>query len=299
MSKPSYENYFSLKILKEPEVDRRGAIILSQVDYIVEKSPWVIKKFYVIEIRSWRGLNESKYAHIKLVEDLSLWEQTLKLFPEAICLDIGTADFVDTDSFRPLGLNKDYSGIQVSHWSDFKRPELFTRAAGLLPKRKFLKLGHFVDGGSPLELEVRNKNIYLAKELGAKIDVPYSYVLNNKGFPNTKEIMNQYINSAQIGILTTAVEGINRFKMECLSTNIPVIVPADTSYPTKKHINEETGGFFNPTPKDLARKIEDVIENIEKYNPRDYVKKITGKSISLQKLKGALKEACKIYGEEY
>ena len=68
---------------------------------------------------------------------------------------------------------------------------------------------------------------------------------------------------------------------------------------TVYNINEETGGFFNPTPKDLARKIEDVIEIIEKYNPRDYVKKITGKSISLQKLKGALKEACKIYGEEY
>ena len=76
------EGYFSLHILKEPKNNEKGAIILSQVDAIVDEFPWVKDKFYIVERRAWRGLNESRYAHIKLVEDLSLWEETLEKFPE-------------------------------------------------------------------------------------------------------------------------------------------------------------------------------------------------------------------------
>ena len=296
---PVPEGYFSLHILKEPKNNEKGAIILSQVDTVVDEFPWVKDKFYIVERRAWRGLNESKYAHIKLVEDLSLWEETLEKFPNSICLDIGPADFVDTTIFKNLNLVKDYDGIQISHWSDFKRPELFTRAAGLIPQRKFLKLGHFVEGGLETEYQIRDKNILLAKELGAKIDVLYSSILNNKNLPNDKETINNYINQAKIGILTSAVEGINRFKMECLSAGIPVIVPSDTSYPTKKHINDKTGGFFKPTPEDLANKIEEVLENYSIYAPREYIEKNTGKIISLRKLKDAFKELCKKDNQVY
>ncbi len=293
------EGYFSLYVLKEPEETRKGAIILSQVDNVVEELPWIKNRFYIVERRGWRGLNESKHAHIKLVEDLSLWDETISCFPEAICLDIGPADFVDIDEFKPLNINKDYDGIQISHWSNFKRPELFTRAAGLLHSRKFLKLGHFVDGGTPVELEIRNKNVLLAKELGANIDMPNNYAVDNNYFPSDKTIINEYINQARIGILTTAVEGINRFKMECLSAGVPVIVPIDTSHPTKKHINDETGGFFEPNPECLAKKIEEVLSHSELYFPRAYIERTTGKLISIQKLKKALEELCEQDNQEF
>ena len=291
------ESYFSLKILKEPEEGRKGAMILSQVDCLLGEFPDIKQKFYIVERRGWRGLNESRYADVKLVEDLSLWDEALKLSPDAICLEIGPADFVDTSSFKPLDIAKDYCGIQVSHWSDFKRPELFTRAAGLLPGRRFLKMGHFVENGSAKELEIRDRNMSLAEEVGASIDLPYSDAMTNSSFPAAKEDMNRYINRAQVGILTTAIEGINRFKMECLSAGVPVLVPADTSYPTKKHINEETGDFFDPTPEGLARKIEEVIGNKHRYDPRSYIERTTGKRIALGKLRGALEELCRRDGQ--
>jgi len=284
----------SAAILKKPQKENgqivKGAVITSACDIVCEVIPDTKKYFYVIERRGWYGLNDSKLADIKLVEDLFLWDQTRELFPNAICLDIGPADFVDTDAFKPLGLTKDYDVIQVSRWDEFKRSDMFVKAAGFLPHRKFLKLGHFSENGTPEEFEIRNRDMHLAKELGANIDFPHADALKNDAFPKTKEAVNQYINRARVGILTTKAEGINRFKMECLSAGVPVLVPADTSYPTKKHINEETGGFFEPTPEALAGKIEEVLGNIGKFSPRAYVERTTGKNIALKKLKGALKE---------
>jgi len=239
-----------------------------------------------------RGINEAEHADIKLVEDLSYWDETLRKFPQSICLDIGPADFVDTDEFKPLRIKKKYAGIQVSHWTDFKRPEMFIKAAGLLPSRKFLKLGHFVEGGSDSEYELRNKCISLAERLGANIDFPYNKAKSNADFPDSKEMMNSQINLAKMGILTTKVEGINRFKMECLSAGIPVLVPSDTSYPTKKHINSKTGELFEPNPEGLTEVIEKVLSSSERYNPREYILNNTGKLIALRKLKNALETLC-------
>ncbi len=291
--------YYSMKVLKEPEEKNKGALILSQVDDVVSRFPFIKDKFYLIERRGWRGLNDSQHTDIKLVEDLSYWDETLDGFPNSICLDIGPADFVDTNAFRPLHIVKDYDGIQVSHWTNFKRPEMFIRAASLLPNRRFLKLGHFVEGGSELELKLRDSCIGLAKEVRANIDFPYSDSVNNVSFPDSTDIMNLYINRSSVGILTTKVEGINRFKMECLATGVPVLVPADASYPTKKHINKETGRFFEPTPEGLASVIEDVISNIRQYNTRNYIRQTTGKPIALRKLRGALKQLCERDNVEY
>lgn len=291
--------YCSLAVLKEPEGRNKGALILSQVDDVVLRFPFIKDKFYIIERRGWRGLNESEYADIKLVEDLSYWDETVRVHPNSICLDIGPADFVDTTVFRPLNVEKDYDGIQVSHWSDFKRPEMFIRAAGMLPNRRFLKLGHFVEGGSELEYRLRDSCMELAAKLGANIEFPYSNVTSNSQFPNLKETMNYYINRSSVGILTTKIEGINRFKMECLATGIPVLVPEDTSHPTKKHINQETGILFEPSPEGLARAIEDILENLSIYNPRSYIERTTGKQISLRKLKKVLEQLCKRDGVEY
>jgi len=284
--------YYSMKILEEPNGKNKGALILSQVDCLVEKFPYIKDKFYLIERRGWRGLNESRHADIKLVEDLSYWDETLRKFPQSICLNIGPADFIDSDEFKPLEIEKIYDGIQVSHWTDFKRPEMLIETASLLPSRRFLKLGHFVEGGSDSEYELRDKCISLAERLGANIDFPYAKAKNNADFPDSKETMNHYINSAKIGILTTKVEGINRFKMECLSAGIPVLAPSDTSYPTKKHINKETGEFFKPTPKELAETIERMLSNLYRYNPREYILNNTGKPIALKKLKNALEALC-------
>lgn len=291
--------YYSLKVLKEPNENQKGALILSQVDNIVEKFPHIKEKFYLIERRAWRGLNDSNHADIKFVEDLSYWEETISNFPNCICLDIGPADFVDTDFFRPLDIVKEYDGIQISQWDPFKRSEMMIEAAALMPQKIFLKLGHFMNGGLKEELDYRDFIIKFAKSSGANIHFAFADAKKNKDFPDSKEEINKEINKAQLGILTTKIEGINRFKMECLSANIPMLVPEDACFPTKKHLNDLTGILFKPTPEGLAEAINYVLKNRHKYNPRSYILQNTGKENSLSKLKSALKTLCNREGTKY
>ena len=68
--------YFSGCILKKPVLDKqgkliKGALILNFVDYFCSIYPDVLEYFLIIERRGWHGLNASKKAHIKLVEDIS------------------------------------------------------------------------------------------------------------------------------------------------------------------------------------------------------------------------------------
>lgn len=295
--------HLSGKVLKDPlQIEGRlskGAIIASQVDLIVEQIPDIKRFFYIIERRAWRGVNESRYADIKLIEDLSLWDESQKRSPNAILLDIGPADFIDTSAFVPLGLTKDYDGIQISSWDRFKRPYLFIRGVALMPGSRFIRLGHYIRGGNLEELTLRDDCLEETRRIGANIDYPFAHLNSNEGMPQTKEEINRYINRSRLGILTTKVEGINRFKMECLSADVPVLVPEDTSYPTKKHITEETGLLFSPTPEGLARTIEYALANLEKFSPRKYILENTGQENSLKKLKRALRVLCERDGTTY
>lgn len=284
---------FSGCILKRPSVDPmgklyKGAIILNEVDKFCKILPDVLKYFFIVERKGWYGPNTSKKAHIKLVDDLSCWEETKALAPQAILLDIGPPDFVNTDLFFPLGIEKEFDGIQISNWSKFKRHELFAYGAALLKDHKFIKFGHFVEGGSPEELTFKKTIESLSRESGANIFFPYLGNRSNDVLMGNPAEINEVINKCKMGILTTKAEGINRFKMECLAANIPVLVPADVSYPTRKHINDKTGYFFEPTPEGLARGVKYVEENYNKFSPREYVLNNTGHKRSLRKLAQAL-----------
>ena len=283
----------SLALLKEPLIEskkiHKGAIILSDVDDVLNKFPGLKNYFYVIERKGWEGINPSKSADIKLVEDLSVWKETKQKFPNAILLDIAGADFVDTENFKPLNIEKEYTGIQISTWQNFKRPELFFNGIKLLPKKKFLKFGHLIyGGGDKEEINYKNRFILFSKKNSINVDLPYGNLKDNKNLPNNPKVINTLINKSKIGILTSKIEGINRFKLECLSADIPVLVPNDVNTPLKKHINDKTGMFYEPSPEGLADAIRKVEENYSSFSPRNYVLQNTGNKNSLKKLKKAL-----------
>jgi hypothetical protein len=281
----------SLAILREPEIIQgiinKGAIIISDLDDTIKKFPEIKKYFYIIERRGWEGICTSNLADIKFVEDTFYLEETKKRFPNAILLDIAGADFVNTDNFKPLEISKIYTGIQISTWQKFKRPELFFAGIKLLPEKRFLKFGHLIYANDK-ELSYKREFVSFCKEKLKNINLPYSDLRNNDNLPNDPKEINFFINQSKIGIITSKVEGINRFKLECLSANIPVIVPKDVNTPLKKHINSKTGIFYNPTPEGLAEAIKKVEENYNSFSPRKYVLKNTGIKKSIKKLKKAL-----------
>jgi len=282
----------SAVILKAPTYEyskiNKGAIILNGPDEVCRKIYNLKDHFYIVERRGWRGMNTAQSADIKLVEDLSTLEETKLRFPNTILLDLAPADFVDINRFRPLNIRKEYAGIQIARWSSFKRHELFVKGVSLLPRKRFVKFGHYAKGGNSFELTLKRKVIKLARELVANLDFPYANLDSNSSLPNSHEEINLHINKARMGVITSRMEGVNRFKMECMAANIPVLVPSDTSYPTMKHINEHTGVLFKPNPQCLSEAISFVESRYDRFRPREYVMKHTGHKNSLRKLADAL-----------
>lgn len=301
--KTDSENKFSLAVLLKPQKKedgsvKKGVLVVNWCDDLCDEMPDIKKFFYLIERKGWHGMNDQKTADIKLVDDLSTLHETKKKFPNAIALEFSNADFVDTDVFKPIeGIEKKYTGIQIAAWKEFKRHELFVRGTALLKNERFIKFGHYWDGENLDEYTRKVKTIFLAKRLGADIKFPFWYILRNKSLPSDPVEMNRIINSARMGILTSKEEGISRFKMECLSANIPFLVPEDISYPTKKHINEKTGVMFKPTPKGLADAILYVKNNYGNFSPREYILEHTGGKRALKALQEALRTLAKRDGQ--
>ncbi|MCL4392497.1 glycosyltransferase [Patescibacteria group bacterium] len=271
----------------------KGVVIVNRCDELCEAVPHLKDYFYLVERRGWFGMNKERNADIKLVDDPTTMEETRKKFPHAIPLVLADGDFVDTDLFHPLNIPKIYTGIQIAAWPAFKRHELFVRAAALLPQERFIKFGHFwqksrwFDRNS--EAVRRRKIIRLAHRLHASIDFP--------GEADASEV-NRLVNTAKMGILTSEHEGLSRFKMECLSADIPVLVPEDAGPATTRHINEKTGMLFKPTPEDLAEAIRYVEDHLGSFSPRAYVLEKTGMKNSLVMLRGALQILAKKDGSD-
>jgi hypothetical protein len=108
------------RVLKSPIIKgkkiQKGAVILVCPDKVQEQIPSLKDYFYVIERRGWNGMTDANSADIKLVEDITKWEETREQLPNALLLDIAGGDFVNTDIFYPLDLEKRYAGIQIARW---------------------------------------------------------------------------------------------------------------------------------------------------------------------------------------
>lgn len=297
--------FFSIAIIAKPRrsgnIVEKGVIVANACDELLEIVPSVKDFFFIVERRGWFGISEERSADIRLVEDLTTLDKTRQLFPHAIALEFASGEFVDTDKFRPLGITKQYTGIQIAAWQKFKRHELFVRAAALLSDEKFIKFGHFWNKPDvPLDYEkrLRSRTMRLANKLNAHIDFPFSDIMRNDGLPLTPEAINSIINKARIGILTSEHEGINRFKMECLSADIPMLVAEDAGPSTRRHINEKTGILFKPTPENLAEAIRYVIKHRADFSPRRYILENTGIHNALPMLKDALRKLARRDGSE-
>lgn len=300
ISRTSAMAFIGCEILKAPvrtgpRSVQKGAIILSATDHVCQGRPDIREFFYIVERRGWSGMTNSSWSDVKFVEDRDTWQATVERFPHVMLLDLGAADFVSTDNFRPLSLPKTYAGIQIANWNAFKRHGLFLAAAALLPQHRFLKFGHFPARGSEKELALREKVLAVARKRTPNVDLPYADLLTNVGLPMAGEEaeLNRIINGCQIGVVTSQDEGINKFKMECMAADIPVLVASDACTPLRKHVTSETGLLFEPTPRGLAAALLDVLARRAEFHPRQYVLGHTGSALASRALQDALNERCR------
>jgi glycosyltransferase involved in cell wall biosynthesis len=297
---PPPNKALSLGILRQPQKrggrDLKGVLILNHVDEVCQHFPTLKNQFILIERIGWHGMCCAKNADIKLIEDPSTLEKTRRNFPKDSLLFFCNADFVDDTSFVPNGSTPEFDVIQIACWSPRKRIELFIKAAAKLPHLSFVQMGHFEHNGTSEELGYREKCIQLAQKLGAKIYFPFRNQTCNNDLPNSKEEINDWINRARIGVLTATPEGCNRFKMECLAADRPMLIASDAGATTQRHINEKTGSLFKPTARALATAITRMLATRAQYSPRSYLLQHSGRSVVVPILQSALKRHCEKLG---
>lgn len=304
LTRLSQKNFGSLAVclLKEPIIVDgkilKGLIILSHREEDTELLEFLKEYFLIIERRGWYNINFSEIADIKLIENGALLDKTKRIFPNCILLDLSDADFVNTDTFIPLGNQKMYSGIQIANWMKFKRHELFMEGVKLLPDHKFIKFGNYVNNDGLSEYSFKSSLIDKYRDL-KNVHFPFANAISNKELPFNAKRINAFINMAKIGIMTSSEEGINRFKTECMSANIPFLIASDANYPLKKHLNEQTGMLFDPTPEGLSDAIRNVLYNYNSFSPREYIIRYSGLNRSLNQLKEAVKRLCHQENQPY
>lgn len=266
----------------------KGVLVLNQVDQILKRHPALKSLFFLVERKGWHGPNISFTADIKLVEDSSALPITRLYSPRNILIEVSGGDFVDERAFRPLGHPPEFDVIQIACWSPRKRVELMVDAAARLPEVKFVHFGHFEHGGTPDEKAYRHKILERARREAPNIHFPYTDPDEDARLPQDKISINAWINRARIGLLTTHLEGHPRFKMECLAADRPMLIPTDTSVPTRKHLTAQTGRLFEPTGAALADAISATLKEPNSFAPRDYVLIHSGRTNTLRKLREAL-----------
>ena len=281
-----------IQIIENPCIEKgrikKGAVSITNPEEIIKEIPMLKKYFYIIGCYGGKGFPSSKIPDIKTLENPSFFNELCEKFPQQIIINTAIADYVDSDLFKPLGIKKEYTGIQIASWTLQKRNEILIKACSLIPRKKFIKFGHFVGPDIESEITLKKEMIDLSKKIGANIYFPDKDAKSNQDISFDSEKINYEINKAKMGILTSKEEGCNIFKIECLFADIPFLVSKDSNIAIKKHINEKTGYFYDPTPEGLAKAISYVEKNLDKFSPREYALKNTGQKISIIKLINAL-----------
>lgn len=286
-------------ILRSPVLQngilRKGVVVCNY--------PWIVKRhipdldrlYWIVERRGWQGFTGSRAADIQLVDDLPAqwrWNKLAVLaravrrwtpWPDSarlpIALPYGNADFVDTSAFMPDGRHKIYDALMIARWDRFKNHQLLVDAFRILKRQgaevRGLMFGHMVNNDTRSAIEYKNHIVTTIRAEGLPIDLPGVDDMTDKGFIHTKNSIAQWINASRAGLVLARVEAINRFKMESLSCDVPVIICDDACWCVRKHIGSQTGIMAARRADAVAAAILAVRDGA-RFSPRGYIMAHTG-----------------------
>ena len=300
-------------ILRSPErnarVTRKGVVVCNFPNIAKDRVPSLSEFYWIVQRRGWSGFTVSRAADIQLVEDVPAqrrWNMLASLLQAARCrtpwpdktrlptlLPFGNGDFVDTAAFTPDGRAKTYDAIMIARWDRFKHHQLMVDAFRVLKRQgaavRGLMFGHIAGTNVPTAMAYKKRIVETIRTEALPIDLPGADATNNEGSDKTKSSMAAWINTSRVGLLLSKIEGINRFKMECLSCDVPMIICDDACWCVRKHIGPETGIVVARRADAVAKAIL-AVKDGAKYSPRDYIMANTGIDRAMAGLQEAVDE---------
>jgi glycosyltransferase involved in cell wall biosynthesis len=306
-------------VLRQPGladgVVRKGVVICNFPRIVASRIPDLTQLYWLVQRRGWRGFSVDRAADIQLVDDIPAqrrwnrfvgilravrrWTPWPDVMPRPAALPFGNADFVDTEAFTPDRRFKTYDVIMIARWSRFKKHQLMVDAFRVLKNHGAEVRGvMFGDSGLPVlpdEIDYRNQIAASIRREKLPVDLPGIDPSDTATLDFTKQSMAAWINASRVGLVLSKVEAINRFKMECLSCDVPVIVCADACWCVKKHVTPRTGLLVDRRPDALASAIL-AIRAGAKVSPRDYILENTGIDRAMAALQRAVDDLDAVMG---
>jgi hypothetical protein len=229
----------------------------------------------------------------RIARDLAPWLMT---HGAPVRLPISNADFVDTDAFAPDGRPKTHDVIMVARWDSFKRHDLLLDALGILGARRSGVRGVLVGHVDRKSIVARLRSRAYHRRIIARIrdeqlpiDLPFSEGIETTATDRTKATMAALINRARMGVILSKTEGVNRFKMECMACNVPVIICADACWTLRKHVTPKTGMVVPRRADALADAILAMRDGMA-FTPRAHVLATSGCVNSMRMLQQSIDE---------
>lgn len=313
MAQSQDKEFISGVILRSPEriagVPRKGVVVCNFPRIVKGRIPDLSDLYWIVQRRGWKGFTVSRAADIQLVDDIPAqrrWNKLVGLLRAARLwtpwpdktrlptpLPFGNADFVDTEAFAPDGRPKTYDAIMIARWDKFKHHQLLVDAFRILKRQgaavRGLMFGQFANANDRAAIGYKKRIVETIRAEGLPIDIPAADATANEGLDKTKYSMAAFINASRVGLLLSKFEAINRFKMECFSCDVPMIICDDACWCVRKHIGPQTGIVVARRADTVANAIL-AVKDGAKFSPRDYIMANTGIDRAMAALQNTVDE---------
>jgi len=279
-------------ILKEPNKLEKGVLLLKYTptfDAILAfyDINVLFTEYQIVLEPSWYGycdpsiLSFVSSTNNKVVvqsPDIKDFNFIKELNTNLIPIDLGSADWVDVDVFgsNPI-VEKIYDIVMVANWGKHKNHNILFEA---LTKYKSRNLNILLIG---FEWAGRTKaDIY--KEAKKMVDKGHKLTI----YENlSASDVSMYVNQSKVLLLLTKKEGPNKGIVEGFYSNVPAILYENFIGGAKEKINPHTG--ILSSFENLHESIDYMLNNYQKFAPKEWALTHTGSSISTSKLNLLLK----------
>lgn len=286
-------------LLKAPAGKERGVLLVQYTKYfhhfLVNFDLSKIQDRYMIALEpSWATYPEPYWA---LYSSESTPVVTQIISDEAVTateraglaikgIAMGSQDWIDPHAFHPLaGTTKDFDVVMIANFARFKRHNVLFRT---MKRIKSHRIKVAIIGGT--WERTRQDFDQEMREHGVFDDCTVFQGLNAVQ-------VNEVLNRSKVNMLLSRIEGGNRGLMEGWAANVPCIVYRDIIGPRKSDINERTGILSDDD--ELPDAITYMLDNYQRFKPRDWFLETTGCYRSTVRLNDTLRNIALGKGEPW
>lgn len=272
----SPERQGDLIILKQPEFGgEKGVILISYNEAFYRAAAMfnlerMARSYrFVLEPSFWGYQDPAILLFLNLATDVIVqcqsrpdWRFIHEVGGNLLPVSFGAGDWVDDSRFSEHS-EKFFDVIMVAGWQTLKRHRLLFRELAKIKDH----IGHVALVGYPgngrkasdIRREARQEGV--SEKLSIYEQIPHEQVA-------------LLLQRSKVAVMLSRREGANRAFYEALFSDVPVVVTDQNRGMNHDHINSETG-IMAPDDQ-IGEKILEVIENRDKFHPREWALRNTG-----------------------